>query len=350
MRKKWMMKWPDFKKRFQKTKPETPKIDVVCKNCETKFKGHFCPECGQSVRDYDKPFSFIFYNFAGDFFAFDTRFFQTFKTLLLKPGFLTKEYFDGKRVKYAPPFRIFIFASFILFFLLQVSANRGLDVAFDSSLNSDKILGSDSTLVAETDSTINITKQSINESGTNNLILKDEKEIFIGSGSLRQTLSKLATFTESKLDEISDDEERDALLKFIRLCRTPEQAIAKVLQYLSWAFFLLLPIFALLLKLVYIRKKHNYIKHLVFSVHVHSFIFIVLIFSTGLNIITSGTLFILTLVLFVLIPVYLIIALKRFYGQKFGKVILKFISVSIVYNFVFWVMLGIVFLNALSII
>lgn len=117
--------WSKIKARFKK-KEIQPAEEESCKNCETVFTGHFCPNCGQAVKDYDKPFGFIFYNFVGDFFSFDARFFRTLLTLILRPGFLSKEYFEGRRVRYAPPFRIFIFESFILFLLLQTYTNRGL--------------------------------------------------------------------------------------------------------------------------------------------------------------------------------------------------------------------------------
>ena len=117
---------PGIKKWFKRERETVSQENAICKNCETQFSGRFCPDSGQSIREYDRPFSFIILNFAGDFFAFDTRFFQTFSALLFKPGFLTKENFEGRRVKYVPPFRVFIFISFVLFFLLQIITNRGL--------------------------------------------------------------------------------------------------------------------------------------------------------------------------------------------------------------------------------
>ncbi len=112
-----------FKKLFQPA--EKPVYEnTTCKNCDTAFTGRYCPECGQSVDDFDKPFGFIFFNFLGDFFAFDTRFFRTLKFLVLKPGYLPTQFFEGKRAPYAPPIRIFIFSSFLMFLLLQWQTSR----------------------------------------------------------------------------------------------------------------------------------------------------------------------------------------------------------------------------------
>lgn len=373
------MKLKNLKAWFKKNHKETVNEEVICKNCETQFRGNFCPECGQSVKDFDKPFSFIFYNFVGDFFAFDTRFFRTFGALLVKPGFLTKEYFEGKRIRYTPPFRIFIFASFILFLLLQIYTNRGLTSVLDSSLDNNKI-GIDSVSLALADSVIKDINIEIDSSFTsasdsvlstmgivvdsvskNNLNFKINMDTFRDTRDLRQALNKFANAMEKDLESVTGLKEKAKKREYIRFCRSPEQALTKILEYMSWAFFMLLPIFALILKLVYIRRKQYYMRHLIFSIHIHSFIFIVLILITGLYMSVNGIINGLkldfngsiegiTTTIMLSIPIYLIIALKKFYGQKLGKVILKFFAISILYNAIFWIIVGFVFLNALSII
>lgn len=357
-----------IKKWFNRNKTKVSYENVICKNCETHFSGKFCPECGQSVKDYDKPFTFIFYNFAGDFFSFDTRFFRTFLALLIKPGFLTKQYFLGKRVKYAPPFRIFIFMSFVLFLLLQIYTNKGLTTVLDSNFSEGKH-GLDSTSMAVADSIIKETKA---EMDSTELAVADsifvqfgsifdsaksedinfgiDKEIFSETKDVRQVLNQLAVVLEQKLETEENPKKQAKFREYIKLCRSPEQAVARILEYMSWAFFLLLPIFAVVLKLVYIRRKQNYMRHLVFSIHIHSFVFFVLTLVVGQHLIFKGNIEILTIALILLIPVYFMIALKKFYGQSIGKVFLKSITVSFLYNTIFWMVVVFVFLNALSII
>jgi len=329
------------------------------------FNGKFCPECGQSVKDYDKPFYFIIYNFTGDFFAFDIRFFHTFIALLFKPGFLTKEYFEGRRVKYAPPFRVFIFISFILFLLLQIYTNKGLTTVLDSSWSDKNGLAIDSANWAEIDLILNETPASSDsassvagDSLTNDTDTVDENELeielslaaFQGARDLRHGLIKLAGILEGALETETDQKKQEKLREHIKMCRSPEQATAKILKYMSWAFFLLLPIFALILKLMYIRRKQNYIRHLIFSIHFQSFIFVVLSFIIGLHLIFKENLGLVSIALVLTIPVYFIIAMKKFYGQSVGVIILKSITVSFLYNIIFWVVVIFVSLNAMSII
>ena len=348
-----------IKKWFKPKSNNTSYVKIICKNCETKFDGKFCPNCGQSVKDFDQPLSFIFYNFAGDFFAFDIRFFKTFIILLLKPGFLTKEYFEGRRVKYAPPFRIFIFASFILFLLLQIYTNKGFTTILDSTWSDENGLAIDSVKWAEIDSILNVDIAiSDSDSLLNEVDTVDESEMelnlnldtFRDTRDLRHGLIKLAVFLEETLKTETDLKKREKLNESIRMCRAPEQATAKIIKYMSWAFFLLLPIFALILKLVYIRRKQNYMRHLIFSIHIHSFIFVILTFIVGLHLIFANNLGVVSIILLLFIPVYFIIALKKFYGQGIIKVIMKFLTVSFLYNIIFWIIVGFIFLDVLSVI
>ncbi len=340
---------PDLVKWRKNKKQDPVPENVSCKNCETKFNGHFCPECGQAFREFDKPFSFVFYNFVGDFFSFDTRFFKTITYLLFYPGKLTNEFFAGRRVRYAPPFRIYIFVSFVLFFLLQMLTNQGIDNVLDSELNDKSIIEIDSSSVSIADSLLtelNIKEETI----TGNSALNNVEFGTNSSGNIREILNTLATQLESNLEEETNPKNRARLLEFIRLCRSPREAMAKILEYISWAFFLLLPIFALLLKLFYIRRHQNYIRHLIYSVHIHSFIFIGFILLIFLKFIFGSVPGIIILLMLIIIPIYFFISLKNVYGQKWGKVIGKFLGISVLYNFVFWIVIGFVFMNALSLV
>ncbi len=354
--------WSKLKQRFKKN--EVVHENVVCKNCQTTFTGNYCPNCGQAVRDYDRPISFIFYNFVGDFFAFDTRFFRTLGNLIARPGFLSKEYFDGRRVRYAPPFRVFIFVSFVLFFLLQMFTDRGLTTVLEADLGN-----LESATMPSVDSLVSIASSNMdsNEKAAVDSILS--KGIVVSdsvgfnpadyqfdlaalskAGNIRSTLNVLADTLEVKLAKETDPKQRLKYREYIGLCRSPENAVAKILEYISWAFFVLLPIFALILKLVYIRRKKRYMRHLVFSIHIHSFIFLVLTTIVALSMIFDSGLGKVYVILFFSIPLYIMIAMKKFYGQSIAKVILKFFTVSFLYNIVFWFVLVTAVLNAVGVI
>ena len=76
-----------------------------------------CPNCGQKNTDFNISVKELAVDFFGDLFSFDAKFFNTIPPLIFRPGKVPKDYIDGKRVNHIPPLRIFIFLSFISFFL-----------------------------------------------------------------------------------------------------------------------------------------------------------------------------------------------------------------------------------------
>ncbi len=90
-----------------------------CLNCERELslEDNFCPTCGQvndtkrlSVKQY-------FSEYLSGFFEFDNRFLRTVVPLLIKPGVVSKNYVNGRRIYYANPFQLYLHIT-ILFFLL----------------------------------------------------------------------------------------------------------------------------------------------------------------------------------------------------------------------------------------
>ena len=87
-----------------------------CKNCNAELMGTFCSECGQKNID-NFTFSKLVTDFFDNIFSLDSRFLITLKLLIIRPGFLTNEYWSGKRIAYLPPFRLYLLSS-ILFFIV----------------------------------------------------------------------------------------------------------------------------------------------------------------------------------------------------------------------------------------
>jgi len=189
-----------------------------------------------------------------------------------------------------------------------------------------------------------------NPDSSDNILANVDFNAVKQAANLRSALNNLALQFEKQLENEDDPGKRSKLINYIRLCRSPEQVLARGLKYMSWAFFLLLPVFALILWLFYFRQNQYYIRHLIFSIHVHSFIFIVFILLILINMIFEGTPGFISLILLFTIPVYLFLALKQFYGQGVGKLLIKFAGISVIYNLIFWMAVAMVFFNALNII
>lgn len=88
-----------------------------CFNCHTPFtqNENYCPNCGQENHSRQASTRMLLDDFLKDYIAFDSKLFKSVVPLLTKPGFVTMEFLNGKRQKYIPPIRVFIFLSFIYF-------------------------------------------------------------------------------------------------------------------------------------------------------------------------------------------------------------------------------------------
>ena len=98
-----------------------------CLNCNENVEKRFCPKCGQENIETRQPFHYLFTHFVEDFTHYDGQFWGTMKNLLFKPGKLTTIYLSGKRQQYVPPVKLYIFVSFITFFLFALFPPFSLD-------------------------------------------------------------------------------------------------------------------------------------------------------------------------------------------------------------------------------
>lgn len=286
-----------------------------CLNCGTLHEGRFCPNCGQSIEKINKPFKEFFLDILDSMSAFDVRFWRSVKMMFTRPHKLSEEYLEGKRAKYMPPFKMYFFVSFIFFFVVNWKANSGMDsggnvVQADSSaVYSSSIKDSIGGIIRATDA-----------DKTFSFLVDSLPEEIIGSPDSLSSESKinkkkLVTNIEKRLKQILQDKSARKLF------------FQKALKYSSWMLFLLMPVFALLLMMLHWRRKKYYVSHLVFAVNMHTFIFLVLTILLLIQFEAKG-------LLFLLIPFYTVLSMKKFYNQPWGKTILKFFILTALYNFV----------------
>ena len=94
--------------------------NINCKNCNTKFTGNFCSNCGEKViNDGDFALMKLLSQVLDTFTHLDSKVFKTLKLLLFHPGKLSKLNTDGIRVPFMKPFQIYIIINIIFFFLFS---------------------------------------------------------------------------------------------------------------------------------------------------------------------------------------------------------------------------------------
>jgi hypothetical protein len=93
----------------------------ICRNCDAAAPDAYCLSCGQETDTRLPTVRQFMRDATGRLIAFDGRLWRTLFALLGKPGFLTREYFDGRRRRSLRPTRLFLVMSVILFAVLRLA-------------------------------------------------------------------------------------------------------------------------------------------------------------------------------------------------------------------------------------
>lgn len=299
-----------------------------CPNCSYTFEdiNNFCPNCGQENHDLNVPVKHLIAEFFEGTLHYDTKFLKTLKYLLIRPGLLTEKFNIGQRASYVPPFRLYVFISFVFFFLVAINHNI---LNLKASNNTKET-------AAVRQATAEAIKQEQLNSGS--IVRFDPQD---------SALAVMDT-TNGRIGLEFGDTGRANFLenKFSQFLNNSEQSRAKLLKNFSLMMFVLMPFFAYLLYLFYIKQRRNYVEHLMFSIHLHSFIFIVLSIVLLLNYVLPSV----DLLgwVFLIVLIYTFIALRQVYKRSFWRTFFKMIPIVLIYNitlFVFFI--GTLFISAL---
>jgi len=298
-----------------------------CQNCGTETGANFCPECGQDSREHNVSVSLLLRDFAADVFTYDSRFFRSFVPLLFKPGALTLEYTRGRRVRYIPPLRLYVFVSLLFFFVVSVQVNREVQ----KNLKEDGDGLPDSTLVAEVLELAEATPDSLDAGGRAAWVA----EHYPLAAAIDFEVPENGEWSQVDWSSIDWDGRRhgdntvNVTVFGDEQTDIPTDRFVQALMSLTPKLtFLLLPVFAGILALIYRRRRRPFIEHLVLSLHLHAFMFLLLALAmlTGWDWAFLAAL--------ILVQVYLFLALRRVYAQGWLKTGVKYFLLTGAYNMV----------------
>lgn len=317
----------------------------------------FCPQCGQENVEPHESFWHMLTHFVFDIFHFDSKFFSSVKLLLINPGFLPAAYISGKRASYLNPVKMYVFTSAIFFFIFfAFFANTGnIDFQIGDILTKEQKTAYISDVkkkLVEDPANRNIQKLLYDLQDSNSKITRDDVMYVIGlkdTAGVRNTLLKYRSVAhyDSMQSQMTGNEKDSWFgrlinrrgLKLIEKYNASPGEIGKLwlndfLHKLPYLLFLSLPLFALILKMLYGRRRELfYVDHGIFSVYQYLLSFVLIFFVlcferlgllTGLRIFNW-----LTIIAMVYGGIYLLIAMKRFYGQSISKTFLKFLLLAI---------------------
>ena len=314
-----------------------------CSNCETPLQvesDNFCPTCGQ-LNNTKKETAFgLVKELVEEFLHLDSKVIKSLVPLLFKPGFLTVDYINGKRARYFHPVRMFLIVTVIMFIVGGFSSNKedGISKSKKQSTTADSSNAKSDTLNMNTDSTYTFNTETLEfereekKSGINNAnFYWSFGSVKIQRDTLQRYLDQGITNPSALMDTFKIEKTFFNTIFFSQAIKSQLAGKEKIVDYykhkLPWLLFSLMPVFAFVLYLFYIRRKIFFVDHLIFAFHLHTATFLI---NTIQDLITWLTPFNADILSYY-IPIYYFISLKKVYGQSIPKTIFKGIGIGFFY-------------------
>ena len=327
-----------------------------CLNCGTGLKGPFCYFCGQPDRNFMRFFPVLIRDMMEDLLDLDSRFMRTMKPLLFKPGRLTRDYMEGRRFRYAPPMRLYIFSSIVFFLLAALLSIDSISIASTTDDNDVAIhLGEPAAEQHYIEEALSALPDEVRGQVDMEEVLaaSEDKEVVSGGFKVediqfndepwdRETNPVDIRWLPDWLNNRINDEIENSPQKAEQINENPNLVIDKVFDILPATMFILLPVVALIFKFWYLFAKRYYIEHLIFMLHNHAFLFVsltlILLANVGESLFTNyGSTGAATATIWVMaiigawIPLYMLISLRVVYRQNWFMTMGKFVLIGLSY-------------------
>jgi hypothetical protein len=345
-----------------------------CLNCDAALTGQYCGNCGQRARSRLISLWELVRDAFGDIFELDSRIWRTLLPLLFQPGKLTKDYLEGRRARFMPPFRTYLVLSVLFFLVLFFDPRSEFGLLFEPTTQDEEQVQTEEGKKTEASE---IRKEIMDELAAEGIVVappgdgaeQDAEPTPDGlpdSGPDTEPDADYNAWKGARVSFDSEDESEEGdddgcefddpdsldVPDWMKRRLTPERVkavcekvqsdngkgiIEKVVDNTPAALFFLLPLMAFVLKLAYPLSKRYYVEHVLFVVHYHAFIFALLILiilfsrsaewlqlpSTLVQVVLSAASF--------YVPVYLYKAMRRVYGQGHLITIPKFLFLLVAY-------------------
>jgi hypothetical protein len=220
----------------RRTPTHAPPPGTPCANCATPLQGPWCHACGQLGEDFHRSIFRLCGEVVEGVFHMDGRLWRTLPDLMLRPGRLTRAYLEGHRAPQIPPLRLFLVVLLMIFLVGGVTSHR------------------QAILIAP-----HKTGAKVSTRALENLTPQQRASIVesVRSGGADIDLGKSH---KAAADWLKD--------RVIRTISDPERFYLILEQWAERFVFLMLPISALLLSILFVFQRRFYLfDHTIFSLH-----------------------------------------------------------------------------------
>ena len=339
--------------RWLRRRKEAPRRLTHCENCGAELTGHYCAQCGQAAVDYRRSFRYVIADVLDSFLNWDSKFFTTIGLLIVKPWRLTNEFLAGKRVRYVNPLRLYLLASILFFFAVNYGA-KGLRVdtsklgqkdraELEAELK-DKDLppAAGEKLEALLREPPAPTVRAAAATAPSATPLADSPSSMPTTNKQKQEYGKIGERPFVAFDEAKSTTPFERWIETRAKEKMGEHGtkmglfIATLFSNLAYMMLCCIPLFALVLKSLYIRRHIFYIDHLIYALHIHTFaytgIMLIVLATMGLTRVAPGPVagWIIAL-LWIGFVVQIFLSIRRVYRQGWFISTFKFFFGGFVY-------------------
>ena len=367
-----------FRRRKDEDKPLTH-----CENCGVELQGHWCAHCGQPAIDYRRSFRHVIADLLDEFLNWDSKFFATIALLIFKPWRLTNEFLAGKRVRYANPLRLYLLASILFFFAVNYGTRAlkfepGKIAPKDRAELEAELKKGDLPPVAkeQLEALLRESPSAPGSSPSTNapspppMALSPSPAPSASANAASPQPSSSANQQKKEYGKIGDRpfmvfDEAKSTTPFERWieARAKEKMgekgtkmglfISTLFSNLPYMMLCCIPLFAFVLKILYVRRHIFYIDHLIYALHIHTFaytgIMLIVLATIGLNRFAPGPIAgWLIAFLWIAFVTQILLSIRYVYRQGWFFSVFKFFFGGFVYLIVLVFALAVTFFATLA--
>jgi Protein of unknown function (DUF3667) len=355
---------PPRRRFFSRRRKVQPPPLPYCENCGAPMAGPFCAQCGQAAVDYRRSFRHIIVDVLDSFLNWDSKFFATIGWLIARPWHLTNQFLAGRRVHYVHPLRLYLLVSILFFFVInywaksihadpsKLSADDRADIA--AELNDPDIPPAVKARIRGALEAKGLTQPKAQTSLSPETAVTPQPSVLaspspsVTSPSPSGDFRPLVQFDKPPSDRFEKWLEQRAKEKMGEHGSKMALFIATLFNNLPYMMLCCIPLFAFVLKVLYVRKRVFYIDHLVYALHIHSFaylaIMLIVLITIGLNRSIPGIFagWIIA-ALWITFAVQVFLSIRRVYRQRWFFTVFKFFLGGFAYLIVLSVALATTF-------
>jgi len=256
------------------------------------LEGHWCAQCGQAAVDYRRSFRHVIVDVLDSFLNWDSKFFATIGLLIVKPWRLTNEFLAGKRVRHVNPLRLYLLASVLFFFAVNYWAKAiHIDPRQLSPKDRDEIAADLKNEDLPPAVRARVEEALREPSPAATAVTVQPAQI---TPQPKQSGQPFVVFNPNTSPSTSFERwlERHAKEKLGERGTKLQLFVGTLFSNLPYMMLCCIPLFAFVLKILYLRRRIFYVDHLIYALHIHTFAYVAIMLiiaaTLGLNRIAAG--------------------------------------------------------------